>query len=261
MMQSSRLSQQIPISFNELDVCSPELASIISYPPFSVREYTNRLKEICSLGITRVLPTGRIKIGKMAIAGKGSVSIVLKVKTESKIHALKIRRTDANRETMRREVSLHKIANSVDVGPKLSRFSKNLIVMEFIEGLSILDWVKQQNITADEVRKIAISTLEQCYNLDKAHIDHGELSCINHHIIISKSNTANIIDFESSSTQRKSCNVTAAAQSLFIGGGLIANRINEILGCAKKEKIIQILKAYKRSQNRANFDKIIDTFC
>jgi putative serine/threonine protein kinase len=121
--------------------------------------------------------------------------------------------------------------------------------------------VKQQNINADEVRKIAISILEQCYNLDKAHIDHGELSCINHHIIISKSNTANIIDFESSSTQRKSCNVTAAAQSLFIGGGLIANRINEILGCPKKEKIIQILKVYKRSQNRANFDKIIDTFC
>src|SRR5205085_12259569 len=99
MMQSPRLSQQIPISFNELDVCSPELASIISYPPFSVREYTNRLKEICSLGITRVLPTGRITIGKMAIICKESVSIVLKVKTDSKIHAHKIRRTVANSET------------------------------------------------------------------------------------------------------------------------------------------------------------------
>src|ERR671926_1750181 len=254
-MPLSRLSQQNPLSFNELDIYSPELAIIISYPPLGVREYANRLKEICSLGITHFLPTGSTKIGKVAIAGKGSVSIVLKVKTKSKICALKIRRTDANRETMRREVSLHKIANSVDVGPKLSRFSKNLIVMEFIEGLSILDWVKQQNITADEVRKIAISILEQCYNLDKAHIDHGELSCINHHVIISKLNTVNIIDFESSSTQRKSRNVTAAAQSLFISRGLIANRINEILGCAKKEKIIQILKAYKWSQNRANFDK------
>src|ERR671926_1777998 len=255
MMQSSRLSQQIPISFNELDVCSPELASIISYPPSSVREYTNRLKEICSLGITHVLPIGRTKIGKMAIAGKGSVSIVLKVKTKSKICALKIRRTDANRETMKREVSMHKIANSVDVGPKLFGFSKNLITMEFIDGLSIVDWVKQQDITSDEVRTVAISILEQCYNLDKAHMDHGKLSCINHHVIISKLNTVNIIDFESSSTQRKSRNVTAAAQSLFISRGLIANRINEILGCAKKEKIIQILKAYKWSQNRANFDK------
>lgn len=261
MMQSPRLSQQIPMSFKELDIYSPELASIISYPSLSVREYANRLKEICSLGITHVLPIGRTKIGKMTIAGKGSVGIVLKVKIESKIHALKIRRTDANRETMQREISLHKIANSVDVGPKLSRFSENLIVMEFIDGLSILDWVKQQNITADEGRNIAISILEQCYNLDKAHMDHGELSCINHHIIISKSNTANIIDFESSSTQRKSCNVTAAAQSLFISEGLIANRMNELLGSDKKEKIIQILKTYKWNQVRVNFDKIIDTFC
>src|SRR5919205_328707 len=258
MMQSPRLSQQIPISFNELDICSPELASIISYPPFSFIEYTNRLKEICSLGITHVLPTGRIKIGKMAIAGKGSVSIVLKVKTESKIHALKIRRTDANRETMRREVSMHKIANSVDVGHNLFGFSKNLITMEFIEGLSIVDWVKQQDITSDEVRKVAISILEQCYNLDKAHMDHGKLSCINHHVIISKSNTVNIIDFESSSTQRKSRNVTAAAQSLFISRGLISNRVNEVLGYTKKEKNIEVLKTYKWNQNKANFDKIID---
>lgn len=260
-MPLPRLSQQNPLSFNELDIYSPELAIIISYPPFSVREYANRLKEICSLGITHVLPIGRTKIGKMAIAGKGSVSIVLKVKTKSKICALKIRRTDANRETMKREVSMHKIANSVDVGPKLFGFSKNLITMEFIEGLSIVDWVKQQDITSNEVRKVAISILEQCYNLDKAHMDHGELSCINHHVIISKLNTVNIIDFESSSTQRKSCNVTTAAQSLFISGGLISNRVNEVLGYTKKEKNIGVLKTYKWNQNKANFDKIIDTFC
>jgi putative serine/threonine protein kinase len=260
-MPLSRLSQQNPLSFNELDIYSPELAIIISYPPLGVREYANRLKEICSLGITHVLPIGRTKIGKMAIAGKGSVSIVLKVKTKSKICALKIRRTDANRETMKREVSMHKIANSVDVGPKLFGFSKNLITMEFIEGLSIVDWVKQQDITSDEVRKVAISILEQCYNLDKAHMDHGELSCINHHVIISKLNTVNIIDFESSSTQRKSCNVTTAAQSLFISGGLISNRVNEVLGYAKKEKNIGVLKTYKWNQNKVNFDRIIDTFC
>jgi putative serine/threonine protein kinase len=260
-MPLPRLSQQNPLSLNELDIYSPELAIIISYPLFNVLQYANRLNEICSLGITHVLPVGSTKIGKMAIAGKGSVSIVLKVKTKGKICALKIRRTDANRETMKREVSMHKIANSVDVGPELVGFSKNLISMEFIDGLSIVDWVRQQDITSDEVRKVAISILEQCYILDKAHMDHGELSCINHHVIISKSNTANIIDFESSSTQRKSRNVTAAAQSLFISGGLVSNRVNEVLGYTKKEKNIEALKTYKWNQNKANFDKIIDAFC
>ena len=203
------------------------------------------MREIDLLGITHVLPIGRTRIGKITVAGKGCVSIALKVRAKNRICALKIRRTDANRETMKREVSMHKIANSVDVGPELFGFSKNLISMEFIDGLSIVDWVKQQDITSDEVRKVAISILEQCYNLDKAHMDHGELSCINHHVIISKSNTANIIDFESSSTQRKSRNVTAAAQSLFISRGLISNRVNEVLGYTKKKKNIEVLKTYK----------------
>ena len=99
---------------------------------------------------------------------------------------------------MEREVSLHQIANSAGVGPSIFRYSNNYIVMEFIDGLSIIDWVKQRTITADQVRNLAIDILEQCYNLDKVHIDHGELSCLDHHVIVSKSNAANIIDFESS---------------------------------------------------------------
>jgi putative serine/threonine protein kinase len=132
--------------------------------------------------------------------------------------------------------------------------------MEFIEGLSIVDWVKHHNITAHEVRNVVISALEQCYNLDRAHIDHGELSCLDHHVIVSKSNTANIIDFESSSTQRKPCNVTAAAQSLFVSG-LVSNRVNEVVQLIKREKIIQLLKTYKLNQTRSNFDNIIGIFC
>ena len=218
------------------------------------------MREIDLLGITHVLPIGRTRIGKITVAGKGCVSIALKVRAENRICALKIRRTDANRETMEREVSLHALANLADVGPRLFAYSNNFIVMEFIEGLSIVDWVKHHNITAHEVRNVVISALEQCYNLDRAHIDHGELSCLDHHVIVSKSNTANIIDFESSSTQRKPCNVTAAAQSLFVSG-LVSNRVNEVVQLIKREKIIQLLKTYKLNQTRSNFDNIIGIFC
>ena len=142
------------------------------------KEYDNRLKELYSLEIGYVLAVGRLKIGKIPIAGKGCVSLVLKAQTKNKICALKIRRTDANRKTMEREVSLHQIANSAGVGPSIFRYSNNYIVMEFIDGLSIIDWVKQRTITADQVRNLAIDILEQCYNLDRVHIDHGELSCL-----------------------------------------------------------------------------------
>jgi putative serine/threonine protein kinase len=255
-MQSIRLSQRTSLYRNEIDICSPELANIISYPDFSIGEYSSRLNEISSFGITHFLPTGRTRIGKITIAGKGCVSIVLKVKAKNKICALKIRRTDANRKTMEREMSLHQIANSAGVGPNIFRYSDNYILMEFIDGLSIIDWVKQRSITADQVRNVATAILQQCYNLDRAHIDHGELSRLNHHVIVSKSDTAKIIDFESSSTQRRTSNVTAAAQSLFLNGP-ISKRINELILFTKREKFIQELKIYKWNQTKTNFNNIL----
>jgi putative serine/threonine protein kinase len=255
-MQSTSLSQQSQIFSNKISISSPELATVISYPWLTDKEYVNRLKELHSLKIRYILPAGRLKIGKIPIAGKGCVSLVLKAEIKNKICALKIRRTDANRKTMEREMSLHQIANSAGVGPNIFRYSDNYILMEFIDGLSIIDWVKQRSITADQVRNVATAILQQCYNLDRAHIDHGELSCLDRHVIVSKSNTANIIDFESSSTQRRTSNVTAAAQSLFLNGP-ISKRINELVHFTKREKIIQELKIYKWNQTKTNFHNIL----
>ena len=248
-------------SSNEIDIFSHEIANIISYPNLSSKGYLDRLNEISSFGVTHFLPGGRTRIGKIIIAGKGCVSIVLKVRTKDKICALKIRRTDANRYSMERESYLHKIANSADVGPQLFQYSKNLITMEFVDGLSLIDWIRNDDITADEARNLAESILEQCYRLDVEQIDHGQLSCLNHHIIVSNdNNTAKVIDFESSSTIRKPSNVTTAAQSLFLSGG-ISFRMNQLVKVIRKEKIIPLLKTYKRNPSRINFDNIMNIFC
>jgi putative serine/threonine protein kinase len=257
-----RSFQQSDILSNKIDIDSYELANIISYPKFDNIEYNDRLNEIFLLGINFAIHGGRTKIGKVAIAGKGCVSVVIKIQAENKkICALKIRRTDTNRMSMDREAALHKIANSVGIGPEIIRHSKNLIVMEFVEGSSIINWIKQdQNIAdPDKVRSVIVNVLEQCYVLDRACLDHGQLSCLHHHVIISKSKTANIIDFESSSTERRRVsNVTCAAQSLLLSG-LISKRINKVLDLEnKRENIIQKLKAYKSYQTRVNFDKILD---
>src|SRR5919198_3999123 len=84
------------------DISSSELVTIISYPrKLSKIEYYRRLNEMYSLGVNSILLGGHTKIGRISIVGKGSVSLVLKVKAknDSNICALKIRRTDANRTT------------------------------------------------------------------------------------------------------------------------------------------------------------------
>ena len=51
---------------------------------------------------------------------------------------------DAKRRTMLKQASVHQMVNTIGIGPKLFKFSENLIIMEFIDGLSIVDWIRQQ---------------------------------------------------------------------------------------------------------------------
>lgn len=259
-MLPTRSFQQNSLSHGSIEATSPQLANIISYPRFDNIGYIERISEIQELGIKFVICGGRSVIGKVAIAGKGCVSLVLRAKSQNNnICALKVRRLDANRSNMEREVELHKIANSVGVGPEILGYSKNIILMEFVEGLSIMDWIARDDNATDPkiILSILLDILEQCYLLDTIHLDHGQLSYLAHHVIISNSYKATLIDFESSSTRRKASNVTCAAQSLFLSG-FISTRINDVLFLQeKKERLIKILQLYKSCQTRASFDKLL----
>jgi putative serine/threonine protein kinase len=213
-----------------------------------------------SLGITSIILGGKTIVNGAHIAGKGCVGIVVKSKAGSKICALKIRRTDADRKTMNEEARFHKIANSLGVGPHLEGQTKNLIAMEYISGQSIIDWVVDDNNnnnkdTKSKMRTVTKCILEQCFNLDVAGLDHGELSRLARHVIVSDS--PYIIDFESASTTRKTSNVTATAQSIFLYG-IVANSVRKILGDIDREKIVNALRTYKHFQTRANFDALLD---
>ena len=259
-----RLSQQ-NVSYSteekELDIRSPSLVPLITYPRFSEAEYKDRIIEMESLGITSIILGGKTIVNGAHIAGKGCVGIVVKSRAGSKICALKIRRTDANRNTMKEEAQFLKIANSIGVGPHFEGQTRNLIAMEYIAGQSIIDWIagNRNNYNKDtksKMRTVARGILEQCFSLDGAGLDHGELSRLTRHVIVSDS--PYIIDFESANTTRKTSNVTAAAQSILLYG-LVANRIRKILDNIEREKAIEALRTYKHFQTRANFDAVLDS--
>jgi putative serine/threonine protein kinase len=251
------LSQQ-NVSFldEELDIRSSRLIPLISYPHFSEREYKDRIIEMESLGITSIILGGKTIVNGAHIAGKGCVGIVVKAKAGSKVCALKIRRTDADRKAMDNEARLHKMANCRGVGPSLEGYTKNLIAMEFVTGQSIIDWVVGNKATKSKMCTIAAAILEQCFSLDVAGLDHGELSRLARHVIVS--DRPYIIDFESASTTRKTCNVTAAAQSILLYG-IVANKVKNILGNTDREKVIHALRTYKHLHTRAKFDAVLDS--
>lgn len=248
-----RLSRQSVSFSDELDIRSPELVPLICYPRFSEGEYNDRIAEMESLGTTSIALGGRTTINGSRVAGKGQVGLVLRAKIGNKPCALKIRRIDADRKSMDDEVRFHKIANGAGVGPRLVGHTKNLIAMEFVDGQSIVDWVG--SASKGRLRRMARSVLEQCYSLDRAGLDHGELSRLKRHVIILEK--PYIIDFESASTARKTSNVTAAAQSIFLHGA-VAGMVKKTLQ-ADREKALSSLKIYKRNQTKTNFDAVIDS--
>ena len=244
-------------SFVKLDkITEAPYSDIWVYPKGTKSQIKSRIKELKTLGVESISFQGELQIGMISILGKGYVGIVVLGKIGRKKVAVKIRRNDSPRKNLKKEAELLKITNRSNVGPKLVGFSKNFLVMEYLEGKKIRDWVTnlKKKGSSQQLKFVIKKILEDCYSLDRIGLDHGELSNMSKHVIVG--NKITIIDFESSSTDRKVSNVTSATQALCIGSG-----ISKIIGCVykipKKQKMISVLRRYKREGTRDSFESLL----
>ena len=231
-------------------------AGILGFPRATKRQLQTRIKELESLGITKVSFWGPTRIGTLDILGKGYVGIVILGRLGSKIVAIKIRRTDSQRQTLVDESRLLKKVNQIKVGPKFIASSKNFLVMEYLDGQKISDWVAgvKGSGATKEIKITLAKVLHDCFRLDLAGIDHGELSMISKHVIVGKKVT--IIDFESSSLERRVSNITSATQGIYIGSG-IAKKVSKIYKVPPKQKIINALREYKQDVSKENYENLL----
>ena len=216
-----------------------------------------RLNELGRLGVQALEFSGDKSIIDIPILGKGNVGVVVVSYTRSGRAALKIRRVDADRQGMFHEGEMLKIANSVDVGPKLMEVSENFLLMELVKGAHFPAWLEFLEGTKSQLRLSIVleSILEQCYRLDEVGLDHGELSNAPKHIIVDVDDVPHIIDFETASINRRTSNVTSVCQYLFLRSQ-IADKTKAKLGKINEKKLINTLRTYKQERTRDNFEKI-----
>ncbi len=231
-------------------------SGILGYPRATKKQLALRVAELQKLGVSGVSFDGSMTIGTINVLGKGYAGIVILAKRGTKQVALKIRRTDSPRKTMEQETILLQAANKVGVGPILLHSSKNFIVMEYLDGKKIFDWVidLKGKGSASKLKSVIKKVLSDCYRLDTAGLDHGELSNITKHVIVGKS--IKMIDFESSSLERRVSNVTSATQAIFIGSGL-AKIVQKIYKVPPRPKIINVLREYKKHRTQQSFDNVL----
>lgn len=236
-------------------LCEEPYASIICYPKPSKAELRKRLKELKRLGVSTIEFGGEKHAFNVPVLGKGCVGIVVKAYRNHEKLALKIRRVDADRAGMQGEAEMLKVANSVGVGPRLLGVSHNFLLMQFIEGDLLPLWLEKCGKKA-LLKKVLRDILEQCWRLDRAGLDHGELSHAPKHVIINRENTPIMVDFETASLNRKPSNVTSITQFLFISG-TVAEKIAKKLGGKDEEAVIEALRRYKADGNRQSFEKLL----
>jgi putative serine/threonine protein kinase len=233
-------------------------ACVICYPRYDLKELKRRLKELERLSVKAVEFAGEKRAFNLPVLGKGCVGIVVASQTDKGKVALKIRRVDADRAGMQREAEMLERANGVDLGPKLINATENFLVMEFIEGTLLPQWIKalKGRGTKARIRQVLLAVLEQCWRLDQAGLDHGELSRAPKHIIVDENDNPRILDFETASIARRVSNVTSMCQFLFIGSH-VAKMIRRKFGEVNREELVKALRGYKENRSRENFTKIL----
>lgn len=227
----------------------------ITYPTTEAeKEAESRVEELSSIGIFKIRFVGSTLVDGIPVLGKGCVGIVVQATLDRIPVALKIRRMDADRPSFFEEGRLLRLANSVDVGPRLFAVTRNFLVMELIDGLPLFRWVDRAGKRA-HVRNVLRGLLMDCFRLDAIGLDHGELSHAPRNVLVNSRDRGCIVDFESASTSRRTSNVTSLIQYFLFGQ--LAHKFKSKL-YRNRKSVLRILSEYKQDGSVTNFQRILE---
>jgi len=216
-------------------------------------------RELEKLGVEDLIEDGRIMLHTgVKVLGKGQNSVVITCRYRGRICACKILRPDASRPDLIHEAEMLKIANKAHVGPILYTYSRRVIIMELIKGISVERFIEAED-NVEKVRKVIRDAFLQAHRLDMIGLEHGELTRPEEHIVVS-GDRVYIIDFESSKYRGRkiSKNLTQIVNALVIGGSRAASRVRSILNIYDTRSVIALLREYKREPSGEIVNKVLE---
>lgn len=236
---------------------NPRYSRLLTYPRTDFGEAKARVGELAGIGVNALRLHGVTQIDGLGILGKGCVGIVIQARLAGKVVAVKIRRLDADRPSMSDEATSLRLANSVDVGPRLIAATTNFLVMEFVNGRPLYKWAENCHPTKRIVRQVLAQLLKACFRLDSVGLDHGELSHAPKNVLVGGSRRACIVDFESASRARRIANVTSLLQYFLFG--TISRTLNTQTIFPERKRILRSLVEYKREGSVESFGQVLET--
>jgi len=221
------------------------IRKLITYPYYVEDISDFRIKKLRSLGIRGVYNYGSVVVNSFRILGKGHASIVLLVSHELLGDVVvKVRRLDSKRSSLTNEGYIMSLVK-YDVVPKVYYYDDDFIIMEYLDGTLLGNYVK---LCSDgELIKVFIKVFEAAYKLDLNLIDHLELSRPYKHVMVLRDGNVKFLDFESARVSETPCNLCRVFSSFV-----------DIFKLRDIPHIRILLKAYKLGRKEL-FKDIIDS--
>ena len=227
---------------------------LLAYPSGDEELLVHRWAELQTFDIDSIYSHGPATLAGLEILGLGYCGIVLRMRHQGTDRVLKIRRAPAPQESLHMEADMLARANTVDVGPSHIAHSDNFLLMEYLDGPMLVDWL-QDSPPVEEVHHIVSQLIQQAYRLDQAGLDHGDLRCITAHTFV-QSQEPVIIDFSKASLGRRPANVTTLVQGLFISTH-IAQLLRPWFPGINSSVLIDHLRRYKHHPSWAVLQSLI----
>ncbi len=133
--------------------------------------------------------------------------------------------------------------NTMKIGPKFYCATGSFLVMDYIKGLEILDYLEKS--TKHNIKKVIKNLLKQMLLLDKKGIVKQEMTHPHKHIIV-RNNRPVLIDFERCRYTEKPKNINQFLQ--FLTSYKVAEILNKKGIILNKEKINAIGKEYSKTK-------------
>lgn len=103
-------------------------------------------------------------------------------------------------------------ANELGIGPRLYDFSQDYVIMEYVKGALIGDFLRDVSLDAKNVVSVILAIFDQLVVLDSARINKFELTNPYKHIIVKENFDPVLIDFERARFTTRPKNVTQFAE-------------------------------------------------
>ena len=159
--------------------------------------------------------------------------------------------------TIENEAKFLRILNKYNIGPRFYFKAKNYLVIEFVDGLPIEEFIKSTS-NPDSIKKVLVEVFKKCRKMDQLKINKEEMHRPKKHILVKikkKKPVVKLIDFERSHKTKKPKNVTQFCQYLMSTNTI---RLLEEKGIfIDRGVMLHRAKEYKKTYSNKEFKKII----